>query len=123
MNFLFKRAAEFNDENREALGENFFPVATFNEKSFAYEFEYEFFVESYVFFAEKYFGINDSSRENMYKYLYSSIDGKITKARHLFFINVCISAYAGNIRTASRFSFGHLAGIDSDTWPINIRTI
>jgi len=88
LSYLFDKAAEFNRENIEHAGENFFPVAAFNSRSFTYDIEYEFFVKTFVDYAVEIHGISKQSEENIYRFLYSSLETKINRARYIFFVVV-----------------------------------
>jgi hypothetical protein len=88
LEYLFRKAAEFNEENEEQMGENFFPVCSYNSMARSYDFEYEFLVETYINFAKDIYDISDDDSGLMLRYLYSSNDKKIMKARYLFFVGV-----------------------------------
>jgi hypothetical protein len=88
LEYLFRKAAEFHDENEEQMGENFFPVVSYNEKARSYDFEYGFLVETYINFAKDIYDISEEDAMSMYSYLYKSVDKKIMRARYLFFVGV-----------------------------------
>jgi len=94
MAFLFERATKFNKEMKVEEGEGYFPIASYNERAYAYDFEFEFFVESYVEYAKEYYDIDENSQSNLYQYLYYSTDTKIKKARFIFFVNT-LGGYYG----------------------------
>jgi len=86
--FLFERASEFNKKMKVQEGENYFPIASYDAKGHAYDFEFEFVVESYVEYAKNFYDIDEDSQSNMYQYLYFETDKKIFKARYIFFVNI-----------------------------------
>jgi len=87
--FLFERATKFNKEMKVQEGEGYFPIASYNERAYAYDFEFEFFVESYVEYAKEYYHINEDSESNLYQYLYFSTDSKIKK-QGLYFLLISL---------------------------------
>jgi len=86
--FKVPNIVEFNEENKAALGENFFPVATYNDKSYSYDFEYEFFVRTYIKFASDIYGVSKDSEFKMQNFLHTSIDSKIIRGRYMFFVGI-----------------------------------
>ncbi|MBL1245145.1 MAG: hypothetical protein COA39_012360 [Sulfurimonas sp.] len=92
--FLFERASEFNKKMKVQEGENYFPFASYNSRAHAYDFEFEFLIESYVEYAKEYYDIDEDSQSNMYQYLYYLNDKKIYKSRYIFFVNILGSYFS-----------------------------
>ena len=86
LNFLFKKAIEYNEKMEDRNGENFFPVLRFNNLGFLYEIEYEFFVEKYIEYAVEFYGIDEESEIKIKQFLMLSLDQKIIESRYLFFV-------------------------------------
>ena len=85
INFLFERASDFNAKMKLEEGEDYFPIAKYDAKSFSYHFEFEFLVESYVEYVKEFYDISNESESNLYQYLYFNTDKKIKRARYIFF--------------------------------------
>ena len=94
LNYLFSEARKFNDANRDEMGDDFFPIMHHVERSFAYEIEFDFFVETYVRYAKEIFGISEDSEWKMFSFLRNNTDDKISKARYVFFVTILGDYYS-----------------------------
>ena len=88
IDYLFEKAAIFNAQMKKESSEDYFPVTYYDSRGYAYNVEYEFFVECYVDFAAEHYGIDEDGQALMYQVLYFENDQKIFKVRHLFFITI-----------------------------------
>ena len=70
LEYLFKKAAEFNEKHKEEMGENFFPVVSYSEINHAYSVEYEFFVDTLIDYAREVYGVSDDECLLIHQYLF-----------------------------------------------------